>query len=467
MLRRVALALVAPLVAISALAVPAGAAGSSSLTIGKPLAQSLPAGFVGLTAEVGALSNPIWDPGIVDPAHASVTLAVTALGDQGILRFGGTSADRDIAWQHRPSDPRPGWARGVVTPEQLKAVARLATATGWSVDLAVNLYHDDPAAAADEVATAAKILGASLRDVKIGNEPELYSFMYPKPMSFEQWVVRWSSYRRAISARAPEARFSGPDFYLPIWLSGLAGTGRQVIGSLSELADHFYPWADCGSKGRSIGQLLSESSYRHESSDIAKLASVAGPRGLPIALDEMNSISCGSSDPVQWQAASALWGVRALLLAAQEGVSSVGIQMNPQNCSSYTPLCITGSPDAATLSPKPLNSALSLVAGLEGGRFLRLRAGGSPLPVGTAVWALRYPNGSMRVVLANTSSQAIVGLSLLGAGGLASSAMSTLTVPDLASTETPSLVSDPVPSSLTDLSVPAQSVRILTLTPTF
>ena len=244
MLRRVALALVAPLVAISALAVPAGAAGSSSLTIGKPLAQSLPAGFVGLTAEVGALSNPIWDPGIVDPAHASVTLAVTALGDQGILRFGGTSADRDIAWQHRPSDPRPGWARGVVTPEQLKAVARLATATGWSVDLAVNLYHDDPAAAADEVATAAKILGASLRDVKIGNEPELYSFMYPKPMSFEQWVVRWSSYRRAISARAPEARFSGPDFYLPIWLSGLAGTGRQVIGSLSELADHFYPAAE-------------------------------------------------------------------------------------------------------------------------------------------------------------------------------------------------------------------------------
>ena len=365
-----------------------------------------------------------------------------------------------MAWQRRPSDPVPTWATATVTPAKLRTLAALATASGWKVDLGVNLYHDDAAQAADEVAAARRILGASLRNVHLGNEPELYTYMYPIPLTFDQYARRWSAYRRAILQRVPDARFTGPDTYLPIWYDQLASTPR-VARSLSEVGDHFYPFSDCANAGVSATELLSDRSLAKEAKAIAKDVALGGPLGIPVSFDEFNSVSCGSSTPVQWEGASALWGVRALLTAAAGGVRSVGVQANLQRCQSYSPLCPVNQAAPQVQSPTPLLSAMHLVADLEGGTFLKLRTTSGALPAGVSVWALRMPGGAQRIVVANASATDLADLTITG-GPSTFTTRTTMTVDDVNATALPVVTTDhPVDLGPGHLVVPAQTVVVL------
>ena len=394
-----------------------------------------------------------------DPSVSNLDEQLVALGP-GVLSFAGSSADRSVVWQRRGTDPIPSWATATVTPDKLRTLAALTAATGWKVDLGVNLYHDDPARAADEVAAARKILGTALRNVHLGNEPELYTYMYPTPMTFEQYAARWVTYRRAILDRVPDARFTGPDTYLPIWYDQLAAT-RRVARSLNEVGDHFYPFSDCGNAGVSATQLLSDRSLTKEVKAIAKDASLARPLGIPISFDELNSVSCGSSTPVQWEGASALWAVRALLTAASGGVASVGIQANLLRCQNYSPLCPVDQSHPEAQSPTPIMSALTLVAGLEGGTFLRVRTTSGALPAGVSAWALSLPGGGFRIVVANTSATDLADLSITD-GPATFTTQTTMTVADVASLAVPSVTTDaPVAVSAAHLVVPAQSVVVL------
>ena len=81
-------------------------------------------------------------------------------------------------------------------------------------------------------------------------------------------------------------------------------------------------------------------------------------------LDELNSVSCGSSSPVIHQFAPALWSVHALLEAASKGVASVNVQMNPGNCQSYSPLCVPDPAAPGTLRAQPIFYGMQLVDAL-------------------------------------------------------------------------------------------------------
>jgi len=456
MARRLTLLALTGMLAVASLVSPAGAANGPTpvvLDLRGP-AGSLPVGFLGMAVEASSMGSSAYDPAV-----SNLDEQLVALGP-GVLSFAGSSADRSTAWQRRPSDLIPRWATATVTPDKLRTLAALASATGWRIDLGVNLYHDDPAAAADEVAAARRILGASLRNVHLGNEPELYTYMYPVPMSFDQYAQRWASYRKAIVARVPDVRFTGPDTYLPIWYDQLLAA-RKVSGALGEVGDHFYPFSDCANAGVSAAQLLSDRSLAKETKAIAKDAALAGPLGIPISFDELNSVSCGSSAPVQWQGASALWAVRALLTAASGGVSSVGVQANLQRCHTYSPLCPEDQGAPNVQSPTPIMAALRLVAGLEGGTFLRLRTTSGALPAGASAWALTMPGGAKRVVVANTSAADLVDVSITG-GPTAFSSRTTMAVADVTSTDLPVVTSESLLAvSPQHLTVPAQSVVVL------
>ena len=453
MRRRALGSMLVALVATVGVGVPAGAATAPVVLDVRGPSGAIPSGFIGLSVEASAMGSAAFDP-----AASNLPGALAALGP-GILTFAGTSADK-AAWQRRPGDPVPRWATATVTPAKLRTIAALATTTGWRVDLGVNLYHDDPARAADEVAAAARILGGSLREVHLGNEPELYSYMYATPVSFDQYVARWTAYRQAIVERTPSVRLMGPDSYLPVWYDQLLGA-RRVSGSLAEVGDHFYPFSDCFGAGVSAAALLADRSLAKEAKALDKDRALSGALGIPFSFDELNSVSCGSKAPVQWEGASALWAVRALLTAAAGGAAHVGVQTNLDHCQTYSPLCPidAGRPDVQ--SPMPIMSALRLVAGLEGGTLLRIRTTSGALPAGASAWAVAMPDGGRRIVLANTSSSAVADVTITGGPAVVTS-VTTLSVPDLAATSVPDLVtSPPAVPGLAHLVVPAQTIEVL------
>jgi hypothetical protein len=464
----VCLAIVFPLVTVVQ---PAGAtthrdATGPTVRITSHTKYSLSKGFVGLTFEATTAGEPY-----LDPSQSNLPSFLADLG-QGNLRFGGQSSDLNVAWQPDPTQPLPAWASNGVTPGDLTTIANLAHATGWSVDLGVNLLHYDPAAAADEVGVARSVLGSSLHDVEIGNEPDLYFYfeafltipVVGIPTTYPAYLTNWDAYKAAISAANPGVTFAGDDFYLTDWIPDLT---KQSEKGLSEYTQHFYPQADCGGGVVSPEQLLSDGSFGTESAEIATAETGAKQRNLPLVLDEFNSISCGSSSPAAYEFASSLWAVRALLQAAAHGVSSVNMQMDPDNCNSYSPLCVPDPSSPATMQATPIFSGMQLVSSLEGGKFLHTSVSPTnPLPDGVSDYAVRLPDGDSAVVVDNSTDVPVSDLSLeLGRNAQLISTQ-LLTAPSIEATDGVTMTTSPPTSSTpTGLTVPAGSVEVFTLAP--
>jgi hypothetical protein len=449
---------------------PAGAAAKAAssaitVTIKNPTAATVSKSFVGLTFEASTFGSPY-----LDPTQSNLPSYLAELG-QGNLRFGGQSSELTAAWQPDPNQPLPSWATTGITPSDLTTVGNLARATGWSVDLGVNLLYFNPAAAANEVMAAQSAFGSSLHDVEIGNEPDLYfyflTFIPPVegvPTTFPAYKVNWDAYQSAIESGDPGVSIAGPDFYFTGWLPDLH---RRTETGMSELTQHFYPWQDCGGAVVTPDQVLSQSSITSEDSMI-KEARVAAKKGdLPLVLDELNSISCGSSSPAAYQFDSSLWAVHALLEAASKGVSSVNMQMDPDNCDSYTPLCVPDPSAPSTLQAQPIFYGMQLVSSLEGGTFLKTRMKRAhSLPAGVSEYAVRLPNGNVSVVVDNTTSTDVTNLNLELDSAAQVVSIQQLAAPSIDSTDGVTLTtSTPSTSSPTDLTVPAGSAEVFTLSP--
>ena len=457
-------------VAAVAGATPAGAAGRTSrsgvvVTIKQPSKHSISSNFVGLTFEATTLGSAY-----LDPAQSNLPSFLAELG-QGNLRFGGQTSEINAVWQPVPA-PLPSWASFAVTPGDLATVGSLARATGWSTDLGVNLIHYDPAAAADEVQTAQSALGASLRQVEIGNEPDIYFYFLGSvtvpivgvPTTYPAYLVNWNAYVAAIRAADPGVPIAGPDFFTTAWLPSV--TGRAQKG-LSEFTQHYYPYIDCGSTPVSADQLLSPDSFSAEDSSVLAAAAAARRAHAPLVLDEINSIACGSISPAAYQFASSLWAVHALLEAASDGVASVNVQMNPANCNSYTPLCVPDPSAPGTMEARPIFYSLQLMSSLEGGTLLKTRIGDAdPLPTGVSEYAVRLQDGNVAVVVDNTTASDVNQLSLQLDATAQVVSIQQLTAPSLDSSDGVSLTSStPASGSTSGLTVPADSAEVFTLAP--
>src|SRR3981189_3499990 len=127
------------------------------------LGRLVPRRFLGLSFEVSSLRQ-IGHYG----GSGNLVRLLRSLGP-GVLRFGGASADTRVAWT-APARPPPAWASGSLGVADLRAVARLASSSGWSVLLTIGLGHFDPSAAAGEAAGARGALGKSLAGTGGGKE---------------------------------------------------------------------------------------------------------------------------------------------------------------------------------------------------------------------------------------------------------------------------------------------------------
>lgn len=399
--RRVAAsALVGLVLSACALAAPAVEAGTQTafpvtLTIDR-LAPGAPvrSRFLGLSFEAVALDQ------ISQYAqHGDLVRLLRSLGP-GVLRFGGITADENVGWTD-PKTPPPAWASSTIGPAQLQALGKLARRSGWQVLLTVGLAHYEPEAAAREVAAAHRALGPYLAAVEIGNEPNAYAShgFRELPWLAQGYEEEISNYREAIDTLTPGVPIAGPD------VSGSGAFGEwgdeeALAQSPVMLTGHHYPLGCAQIPPPSIEALLSPASRGAAATSLDSYLTVAGLYGIPMRIDEANSVSCGGVAGISDTFASALWATGYITQAMADGAAGINLQGNPSNCVGYTPVC---APDPEALAEGALRAqpewyALLLARSLIGTRPVptTISSAGSPNLVATSFLA---PGHVLKVVL--------------------------------------------------------------------
>lgn len=368
-----------------------------------PLAVSLetseagppvPQNFLGLSFEVAALPQLAGYAGGGD----LVTL-LRSLGP-GVLRFGGVTADEDVAWSE-PGREVPGWASSVIEAGDLRELGELARASDWRVLLTLGLGHFEPAAAAGEAAAAKAALGESLEALELGNEPDSYARhgLRPRPWTFLQYDEQVAVYRGAIEAAAGGVPLAGPD------TSGSSayekwGLGEAIYQRPALLTGHHYPLSCNEQPPPSIPHLLSPEIRQLEETSLRRYLLVADESEVPFRMDETNTVSCGGVAGVSDTFASALWALSFMTKAMSMGVAGINFEGNPNDCAGYTPLCAP-TPQAAAageLRAQPEWYALLLARALIGERPVQQTVL-SPEHANVVVSSFLAPSGALRFVI--------------------------------------------------------------------
>jgi hypothetical protein len=345
-----------------------------------PSGSAVPANFMGLSFEASAL------PLLASYAHGGDLAALLRSLGHGVIRLGGVSVDRRVAWSPEGT-ARPSWADVGVTRKQLADLAALARQSGWSVLLSVDLGHYDPTAAAREVASAHALLGNRLTGVAIGNEPDRYE---GERLRAAGWGIsgyerQWRAYSAAIRRAAPGVPIAGPDASSGIpplsWVAA-AGALHPAL-----LADHYYPLSSCGGVQPQRGELLSPVTRAHEDTMLSRLRTITRARATPVRIDETGSISCHGASGVSNSFASALWAADWTVRAMDAGIAGLNFHDLVSERGAYSPLVLasdapaTGARDVPAASPLEGNPdwyALLLTAPLAGGVPLSTSVDGEP-----------------------------------------------------------------------------------------
>jgi len=338
--------------------------------------RPVPERFLGLSFELAALSQ------LAQYSEKGNLVALLRSLGPGLLRFGGITADENVAYVD-PFRPRPAWASATIDAADLHALGVLARRSGWKVMLTVGLAHFEPEVAAREVAAAHRALGPYLAAVEIGNEPDAYGRhgFRELPWIAQGYEENVSTYREAIETLTPDAPIAGPDVSgsgaFPEWGEEEALSQRPAL-----LTGHHYPLGCMQKPAPTIEQLLSAAIRGRESQSLATYTRVARRYGIPVRVDETNSVSCGGEQGISNTFASTLWATSYITQAMAAGTVGVNLQGNPANCAGYTPLCAPG-PQALTegsLRAQPEWYALLLTKSLIADRPLltTTSAEGSP-----------------------------------------------------------------------------------------
>ncbi len=357
---------------------------------GKPV----PGDFLGLSFEVSSL------PQIAAYSESGNLVTLLHSLGPGVLRFGGVSADTRTAWTDA-STPPPAWASNTLGVEDLRRLARLASASGWHVLLTVGLGHYEPQAAAREAAAARAALGEWLIGIELGNEPNAYALhgLRSEPWTFVQYSEQVTAYRNAIEAAAPGVPLAGPD------TSGSSayeswGLGEAVDVQPALLTGHHYPLGCEQHPAPSIARLLSPAIRKLEKTSLRRYVAIARQGAIPFRMDETNSVSCGGTAGISNTFASALWAVGYLSQAMAMGAAGINMHGNPANCMGYTPVCAptTEALAAGALNAQPDWYALLLARALLGERPLPTLTSSGAHP-NVQVAAFVDPGGALHFVI--------------------------------------------------------------------
>jgi hypothetical protein len=391
------------------------------LTVTVDLAHSgpvIPSDFLGLSFD-----TPTVDSRAIVSMAPALSRLLSGLGN-GVLRLSGDSADRT---QWLPSrSAAASWAAAALTPADLRNLATLMRAAGWRLILGLDLGHPIPTAIVDEARSAVSILGSSLAGLAIGNEPDLYTRPVSQPFrsalgseplrpagwGLRQYRLELAKLSGALAAAAVSTPLFGPDTTSQAWLNSYAA---QVPERVETLAPHLYPLDRClGGRltpGPSASSLLSRDVARREAVRIEGFVHAAASHGLPLRIDETNSVACAGQPGVSDTFAATLWALDYSLIAAREGVAGLNFHGGLGACQGagtivsqwYSPLCAM---PGGQLRARPEYYALLSLRSLEGCAFVRAAYRTSR---DISVYALRARDGTLRVVIDDMETAAGTG----------------------------------------------------------
>jgi len=358
--------------------------------------RPVPRAFLGLSFEVGSL------PLLAGYANGGNLVSLLRSLGPGVLRFGGVTADKNVAWVDQVT-PRPAWASSTLDEADLRGIATLAARSGWHVLLTVNLGHFEPEAAAREAAAARATLGESLSGIELGNEPNAYGHqgLREEPWTFLEYDSQVAAYRAAIEAAAPGIPIAGPD------VSGSSAFDTWGVGEVVDeppvlLTGHHYPLSCQAQPPPSIPRLLDPHIRVLEALSLRRYLLVAENGAIPFRMDEANTISCGGLAGISNTFASALWATAYVSQAMSMGVQGINLHGHPTTCLGYTPLC-GRTPQALAegqLSAQPEWYALLMLRGLIGERPLATTVAARPRH-NLEASAFLAPDGGLHIVIVN------------------------------------------------------------------
>ncbi len=369
----------------------------------------VPAGFLGLSLEYGAVEGYAGtNPSAIDPVFEQLIRNITP-GQQPVLRIGGDSTD--TTWWPGAGITRAPGINYTLTPTWLGVTRALTQSLKARLILGVNLEAGDPQLSDAEAHALLSGLGTgSVRALELGNEPELYgAFPWyrtadgrrvtgrPRGYNFAAFTQDFTNY----GATLPTSPLAGPAVNGSKWMSSL-DQFVKAVPHLGLVTIHRYPLQNCfttpaSTRYPSLHDLLSDTASAGMADALTPYATIAHQHGLPIRIDEINSVSCGASRRVSQSFASALWAADALFELVHAGFDGVNIHTFPNAGYELFKLAQAGGRWRGTVSPEYYGLLLFAQAAQPGARLVRVGASDATVKV----WATRATDARLRIVLIN------------------------------------------------------------------
>jgi hypothetical protein len=392
--------------------------------------RAIPAGFVGLSFEYPALEAYAGrNPNAINPVLEQL-IRNLAPGQSTVLRIGGDSTD--WTWWPVRHLHRPPGIRYALDARWLRVARALSQAVNASLLLGINLEAGSQTLASAEARALVGGIGRTqIGWLELGNEPELYAAFgwyrtrdgrhipgRPRSWDFGPFVRQFAAFGQTL----PRVPLAGPALGAQGWMHHLGQfvSNEQRVGLVTL---HRYPLHRCFVNPRSSGtatvaHLLSTAASSGLAQGVAPYAAIAHARGLPLRIDELNSVSCGGARRVSNTFASALWALDTLFQMASVGIDGVNIHTFPR--ARYAPFKFTrqGARWRAFVEPLYYGLMMFAHAAPPGSRLLPVSGdrGGQ-----VKLWATRAPSGQTRVVLINenTTGRRAVAVQVAGSTGVA------------------------------------------------
>lgn len=419
--KRFIVADVVVVVIVAAVIVAAIGAGSASDTQIPPTATRLavtptafgrpiPAGFLGLSLEYNSIELYAGtNPQTIDPVFVQLVRNLNP-GQSPVLRIGGDTTD--WTWWPVPGLRQPPGVTYTLTPQWLRVTRALTQKLDARLILGINLEADSVALARMEAQMLVDGVGRSyVQALELGNEPALYgSFPWYRTAAGVKVPGRPRSYDvpaylrdfAEFSAGLPPLPLAGPALGASKWMRNL-GPFLSTQKRLGVVTLHRYPLQLCYTSTKSLhhptlGHLMNPAATTGLADSFTRDVATAHAHGLPLRVDEINSVSCGAVRDVSDTFASSLWAVDAMFELARVGVDGVNLHTFPGAGYELFKLTMANGRWSAAVSPEYYGLLMFAAATPPGARLLRIS--GTP---GTAVkaWATRARDGTVHVVLIN------------------------------------------------------------------